>query len=186
MQTTDMESTEVFPILLVWDRYVGKFPIIQNFTNGTYSENVLRHTLDANFEFKRVKVDNKPISLKIWYIPGAGKLLTNYNKNIPSPTIQQVLEFFDKIKTFILFFDLEHANYEFLERIFKTLEKNYKESNYILVAIKNDTQNFNDYEIIENFKLTFPKLKEFVPNLEKTNESLEHIYKIAGKLIIEK
>ena len=186
MQTNIIESTEVFPILLVWDRYVGNFPIIQNFTNGTYSENVLRHTLDANFEIKRVLVDNKTISLKIWSIPGAGKFLTNYNKNVPSPSIQQFLEFFDKIKTFILFFDLEHANYEFIERLFKTLEKNYKNSNYILIALKNDSQNFNDYEKIEDFKLKFPNLKEFVPDLQKTSESLEYICKIAGKLIIEK
>lgn len=185
MQMNPVVSKELIPVLMIWDRYVGKFPIFQNYTNGNYTESLLRHVLNANIDVKSVLVDESHLSLKIWYIPGAGKLLTNYNKNVPSPTLLQILEFLEKIKIFLIFFDIKHLNKEFLERVFQRLEKNYKNSQCILIAIKNDSQEFNDYKLIDELKSKYPHLKEFLPNMSTTTESLDEIFKHAGKLILE-
>lgn len=185
MQMNTMESAESFPVLMIWDRYVGNFSIIQNMTYESYSESLLRNILDANVETKNTLVDERKVSLKIWFIPGAGHLITSYNKKVPSTTLQQILDFLDKFKVFVLFFDAQHPNYEYLERLFQTLEKKYSTSNYIAIAIKSSPQDFKDYNIIDGFKAKYPHLKEFIPNFQKTDESLDQLYNIVGKLILE-
>ena len=111
-----LDSTEIFPVLMIWDRYVRELPIGQslNLASENYNESLIRHILDATVEIKSILVEQSRILLKIWFIPGAGHLITIYNKKLPSTTLLQILEFLDKFKVFVLFFDSQNPNYEYL------------------------------------------------------------------------
>ncbi len=180
-----MVAIEVFPIVLLGDIYKIKLANTLKHIDRTYYENMIIHHFRANFEIRTIKIDDYEIPLQIWDIPDAGKLLTNYNKNIPDSSIQRILEFFDKVKIFIIAIDQQNQNYEFLERILSVLKRNYSNSYYFVTANIIASNSFTINKKIKELQSQYPKLKEFLLISEEEKEYEEKLFNFVRKIIIE-